>query len=309
MAEANVDINEGSDVDTNSVSSEDVIDYESSDDCDSVIDFANMAYKYDHLFSSGLKYSGGPNDDLDSFITRFKDYAELKNYTGAKTVLALNSLIEGHARTFLSTIPQEQKDTVAKIEKLLKDQFEGQSWLWGVETQLLSRKQNSTETLDDYSSDIMLWGRQTKKTDAELKSIFMRGLLPSTRAFVFSQQPETFQDALNAARLGISVQRTSEEQSSSCTSHHEKTVQPHVTHVSATPPTSSLENLCSLVQNISTRLESVENNLSRPIRRPENHVGPNFRPNRTVVCYRCGYTGHKWRNCFAKKGIDGKLLN
>lgn len=310
MADADIDSSKESSDDNISNSSDDIIEYDDSDD-DGVIDFANMANKYDHLFSSSLKYSGGPRDDLESFISRFKAYAELKNYTGNKLVLALNTLIEGHARTYLDTIPATEKDTVDKVEKLLKDQFEGQSWLWGVETQLLSRKQNASETLDDYASDIMLWGRQAKKSDAELKSIFVRGLLPTIRAFVFSKQPETFQAALNAARLGISVQRTSEESSSSIP--HENCAQPLVTHVATTSPTSSVENLTGLVRNISTRLESVEKSLSRPMPRPECTEGQRnyqaFKPRRTVVCHRCGYPGHKWRNCFARKSIDGNLLN
>ena len=273
-----------------------------SDSDDSIIDY-NMAYKYDHLFPSGLKYSGAPEDDLDSFISRFKDFAELKNYTGTKTVLALNSLIEGHARRYLETVLPADKDTVVKIQKLLKDHFEGQSWLWGVESQLLSRKQKHSESLDQYASDIMLWGRQAKKSDAELKSIFMRGLLPCNRAFVFSKQPETFREALDAARLGISVQRTADEQSVSMPS--DISVQPQITKISAAPSSSSsIDNLTGLVRNISTRLENVEKNMNESQRHFRN-----FRPTRTIVCHRCGHTGHKWRNCFARKSIDGHPLN
>ena len=52
----------------------------------------------------------------------------------------------------------------------------------------------------------MLWCRQTKKSEPETLSYFLRSLLPSLRAFVMAKQPETFRDALDAARLGISVQ-------------------------------------------------------------------------------------------------------
>ena len=39
-------------------------------------------------------------------------------------------------------------------------------------------------------------------------SIFVRGLWPSLIAIVFSIEPETFREALDAARWGIAVQQT-----------------------------------------------------------------------------------------------------
>jgi hypothetical protein len=270
---------------------------DSSSDID-IVDYANMAFKYD-MRGFGLKYTGGPTDDLDTFIAKFRNYAQLKDYTDAKAILALNSIIDGHARVYLDRIPDTEKNTVAKIHALLKGYFEGKSWLWGVESQLLTRKQQPSETLDDYASDIMLWGRQTKKTDAELMSIFMRGLLPTVRAFVFSKQPESFSTALDAARLAISVSRVADELP---TSSHDTGSQPHVS-VNAT--SSALENLTGLVSNISSRLENVEKNMNATTRNPQR----NSRPTRSIVCFRCGYTGHKWRNCYARKGIDGRPLN
>ena len=50
----------------------------SDSDTDDITDFTNMAYKYDHLFPSGLKYSGQVTDDVDQFFSRFNDYAVLK---------------------------------------------------------------------------------------------------------------------------------------------------------------------------------------------------------------------------------------
>ena len=272
-------------------------------------DSENMASKYD-MSDTGLKYAGNPNDDLDLFLARFKDYSSLRDYTDAKSVLALQGLIVGNARIFLSRVPSTDRDTVNKIQKLLKDQFEGPSWLWSVESQLLSRKQMSSESLDDYASDIMLWGRQTNKPDAELKSIFVRGLLPNLRGFVFSKQPESFQAALNAARLAISVQRTTEEQPL-VEQPHTKAVQPQVSQVNDDTH-SALKQLTNLVSNIATRLDGVENNMrttQNSVPSNSSYYRRNPRPTRSVVCFRCGYTGHKWMNCYAKKGIDGRPLN
>jgi len=210
-----------------------------------------MASKYD-MRHTGLRYAGNPDDDLDSFISRFKDHAKLKDYTPDKSLLCLHGIIIDNARIFLDRIDAGDKDTVDKTHELLKKQFEGPSWVWTIESKLLSRKQLVSESLDDYASDIMLWGRQVKKPDAELKSTFVRGLLPSVKGFVFSKQPDSFQAALDAARLAIAVQRTTEEQPL-IDPPHRNTCQPQVSQVDAT--TSSLNQLTNLVSNIATRLE------------------------------------------------------
>ena len=275
---------------------------ESDSDTDSIVDYTDMSSKYD-MRGFGHKYTGDTNDDLDTFIRKFKNYAALRDYTDPKSLLALNSVIDGHASVYLERIAETDKDTIDKIHTLLKDHFEGQSWLWGVESQLLTRRQQVFESLDDYASDIMLWGRQAKKTDTELMSIFIRNLLPKVRAFVFSKQPDSFTAALESARLAISVERAANEPTNeSLISHHDKAKQSPVSSVE--PTTSVLDKITGLVSNISSRLENVEKNVNTT-----PNPRRNSRPTRSIVCFRCGYTGHKWRNCYARKGIDGKPLN
>ena len=157
---------------------------------------------------SSVSYSGNPDDNLDLFFERFKSHAKLRDLTTDKSVLALMTKIDGHAKIFLDSVADPEKDTVEKVYDLLKENFEGQSWRWGVESKLLSRKQVATESLDAYASDILRWCKQVEKPDSEQISIFVRGLLPSLRAFVFSKEPEIFREALDAAGLGISVQQT-----------------------------------------------------------------------------------------------------
>ena len=288
------------------------------DDSDSEDNSFDMAFKYD-MSSSRLKYSGNAHDDLDSFIDRFKDYATLRDYNAAKAVLALNSIIDGHARVFLNTIGETERDSVVKIQALLKANFEGASWRWGIESQLLIRKQQLAESLDSYASDIMLWGKQIKKSDAELSSLFIRGLLPAIRAFVLSKQPETFRNALDAARLAVSVQRTAEEAVPSLTPLNLNS-QPSA---SANAIHTSLDSITGLVANISNRLDQLERKEYKPIGNPDPYINHNPNPNpnvnydqrsnqrpvRSITCWRCGNRGHRWIRCYAKKGIDGKPLN
>ena len=113
-----------------------------------------MVYKYD-MSSCSITYSGKSDEDLETFISAFKDYATLRDYKDEKLVLALKSRIHDNARIYLDSIPDSDKDTVDKIKDLLKNHFEGDAWKWNVKTKLLGRKQGHDETIDKYVSDIL----------------------------------------------------------------------------------------------------------------------------------------------------------
>jgi hypothetical protein len=256
-----------------------------------------------------LKYSGNPEDDLESFITKFKNYAALRDYNAEKSALAITTKIVGHASIFLESIPDSDKNTVQKIHDLLKENFEGDSWRWGVESKLLSRKQLPNETLDSYTSDIIRWCRQSNKSDAEQMSIFVRGLLPSLRGFVFSKEPKTFRNALEAARLGTAVQQTTDSDSPSNTKTVDSVNTDSVNDVNFT-----LDSVVNAVSNLVTRLDKLEDDSKKSKKVSFANSSQTHLPNHTfarknIACYRCGRLGHKWRKCYAKYGVDGKPLN
>lgn len=265
-----------------------------------------MAHKYDMTLSR-LSYSGNSNDDLQSFMSKFEDYAALRDFTAEKKLLALNTCILGHARVFLDTVDPTEKDGVDKITNLLSTNFEGPAWRWNIESQLLNRKQQSSESLDNYASDIMLWCKQSKKSQSEYMSLFLRGLLPSLRGFVMAKQPESFQSALEAARLGIAVQNC-DQQSVPSNSVQANVVCPP--EVNVFQPT--VDKLTGLVSVMSDRLEKLEAAMSKPQQSNtpiQDARANNHRPPRSTICFRCGFKGHRQANCYAIRDRDGRPLN
>jgi len=311
MASADVKINLENNSD-NSEDSDSSDNFSDSSEADEIIDLGelNMAYKYD-IRDLELKYTGDPEDDLDSFITRFNNYAALRDYTETKSALAIITKIKGHAEVFLEQIPAEQKDTVSKIENLLRENFQGDSWRWSVETKLLSRTQLPNESLDDYASDIMRWCRQIEKSDSDQMSIFVRGLLPYLRGFVYSKQPKTFRTALDAARLGLAVQQTTHESDTHNLPSSSKPV--HNTCTSVNQNESTLDTVVNLVSNLATRIDKLDEKMKGKkvsFANSNHNCGPpNRSGKRNMICYRCGRVGHVWRKCYAKFGVDGKPLN
>ena len=260
-----------------------------------------MANKYD-MTKSGVSYSGNPGDDLHSFISKFNDYATLRDFTDSKKLLALNTCLSDHARVFLDTVDSADKDSVTKVETLLRTNFEGPSWKWTIESRLLNRKQQPSETLDNYPSDVMLWCRQLKKSQAETMSLFLRGLLPSLRDFVMTKQPETFRDGLDAARLGVAVHNCNQPMTPFNSAQINVIKSPEANVFQST-----LETLTGLVTNMSTRLEKLEENIRLKPQQPSNQTRGNM--SSSIICFRCGFPGHKRTNCYAIRDRDGRPLN
>lgn len=220
----------------------------------------SMALKYD-MSSCSVTYSGKSDEDLETFHLAFIEYATLRDYKAEKLVLALKSRIRGNARIFLNSIPESEKDSIAKVIALLRKNFEGDAWKWNVETKLLARKQGPDETIDSYVTDILRLCTQLKKTDAECLSLFLRGLKPSIRAFVFAKQPKSFDQALNAARLAVAVNDTANESLSIG-----PIVNPIVVNaVQENAVKTTLDQLSGLMTNVVDRLEKLEVNKQKDL--------------------------------------------
>ena len=282
----------------------------------------NMA-KYD-MSSLKLSYSGNADEDIKSFVSRFETYARLRDFTAPKKVLAFISCIDGHARIFLDSVPEDDKKTVEDIVKVLEHHFQGGTWRWGIQSKLLARSQLQGETLDSYASSIMVACRQLQKNDSEMQDIFIRGLLPELKAFVMSQKPESFQASFDAARLGCSIKLSSQGQSvvSVIQEAQPTMIQSNVN----TALEQKLDTALSSVAGVMTKLEKMELQTKRPIpavppyfppiptpvrNHYRNHMTGRSTQNfkRTVVCHRCGRIGHKWRNCYSKRDSRGVPLN
>jgi len=227
----------------------------------------NMA-KYD-MTTLKLSYSGHTDEDIKSFVSRFNTYAQLRDFTAPKKVLAFTSCIEGHARIFLDSVPEDNKKTVEDIVKLLEEHFQGKTWQWSVQSKLLARTQMQDESLDNYASSIMVACRQLQKGDSEMQDIFIRGLLPEIRAFVMSQKPKSFQESFDAAKLGYSIKVASQGQSV-------------VSVIQGAQPSMIQSN--ALEQKLDTALSSVAGVINKleklelQIKRPNPAVPPYSRP-------------------------------
>lgn len=254
-------------------------------------------------------YSGLATEDFDDFCQQFDAHALLYNFASVKQITAFQTRLKGNALIFFNSIPPEQKGTLEDVKQALKKNFEGDSWKWHQETKLLSRKQLSEETLDDYVSDIMKLSKQLGKSPNDQISIFVRGLLPSIRAFVFSKEPKTMKEAIENARLGVTVQETAKE-------GVPESIQTRVSAINSTSDNSvdnKLDVVVNLVRSFGSRLELLEKKDNNSNGLNQFKSTQNSRPDRPRqflgICFRCGRRGHRCWDCRAIFDIQGNRLN
>ena len=131
--------------------------------------------------------------------------------------------------------------------------------------------------------------------------------------FVLTKEPANFRAALDAARLGTAVQDTVLDPPATVISPIQDSKIQSQSPVVVNALHTSIDTLTEMVSNISSRLDKIEtgskaNTTSHRVIPPNRSQGRQ-RPQRTVICWRCGYRGHKVVNCYAIRGIDGRPLN
>ena len=168
-------------------------------------------------------------------------------------------------------------------------------------------------------------------------SLFIRGLKPSVRAFVFSKQPKYFNEAIDAARLAVAVHETDGESTTTFNSSFVKpvlidAVQGNAVHTTLDQLSGIMANTVQRLDKMQVRQKDYANQRGQSCRaqypgqrlqpfpsaqgpRPwspqKGGVGqypPSFVPfhntyaNRRppLRCNRCNRVGHKWRKCHAK---------
>ena len=286
-----------------------------------------------------MYYSGADTEDFDLFCQQFQAFAELGNYTHFKKILAFQTRLTGNALEFYRTLPASQKDSLEHVIEQIKAHFEGDSWKWRTETKLLSRKQAVGETIDDYAADIMKMSAQVAKPAPDQISYFVRGLLPQIRSFVFSKEPKTLKEAIDYAKLGVTVQEAAVEKVDASIPSQVSVVtkddsqQIELKNMIA----SQFETLSSRIDDLSEKFASSQSDLGcnavgRTGRNDNNrsfYSRYNYRSNQgshqqdrphqgeqrynnnrnPIVCFRCFRQGHIRRQCVESCDIYGTPLN
>ncbi len=149
-------------------------------------------------------FSARPGEDPTAFIDTCVAWCHIngqRDATGMMNVLQL--VLKGPASDWLKGLADEVRQDVQRITTSFKDRFvdNAQNLKWLQEQQLLGRLMTTNESLEDYIFHMDSLCSSLKKSDEDRVAYFVRGLIPSIRPFVMQQRPQTWKDAVQAARL------------------------------------------------------------------------------------------------------------
>ncbi len=128
---------------------------------------------------------------------------------------AMQAALEGNSqaslfkpRTFNGFPTEDINEWLSKFETL-KTRFSARNLGFLFCQELYARKQGPTEPLSNLTEDIIKKCQRLSLTDAEMMNIFINGLVEDIKSHVILNQPKSFSEAENLARLRDSVRKTS----------------------------------------------------------------------------------------------------
>lgn len=155
--------------------------------------------------SSGIRaptFDG--KSDAFAFIRQFNKYI---NYRGieandAKAQKLLTVLLKDSAGDWLDSLPDEEKSTMPALRASFEKRYLALESLKHKCTQeLFTRKQNSTESADDFITTMRKLASRINASDDILKYAIINGMRSEIAVFVAQKQPKTIAEVIEAARL------------------------------------------------------------------------------------------------------------
>ena len=154
-------------------------------------------------------FSGMPNEDIAEWLAKFDRLAGFYNWNDVKKLNALTFNLSGPALAWYQTLPAETAADISAVTKGLKERFGATNLEFIFRQELNARKQGPNEPLSLFTEDIIRKCQRLSLTDKEMMNVFINGLSDDIKNHVILNQPKTFADADNLARLRDAVSSNS----------------------------------------------------------------------------------------------------
>ena len=150
-------------------------------------------------------FCGGPNENVNEWLTKFERLSKFYNWSNAKKLGALPLLFGGTALAWFQTLPDETINDYATLIDELKTRFGAQNLEFIFRQELYARRQGQNEPLSMYTEDVIRKCQRLSLSDNDMMNVFINGLNNEIKTHVILNQPKSFAEAENLARLRHAV--------------------------------------------------------------------------------------------------------
>ena len=150
-------------------------------------------------------FHGDGIESVDQFLSSFERHADFFGWTPVKRLRALPLSLVGHANIWFTSLDSDSYRTYDELTGLLREQFNSPASQWLARQQLNQRKMAPSESVADYSADIRRRCQLLRIPKAEWLHVFISGLRSDIKQHLVLQQPQTFEQAEQQAKLKEAV--------------------------------------------------------------------------------------------------------
>ena len=240
-------------------------------------------------------FKGLVTEDADRWLKRFQSYADYCNMNDERKLRIFRLMVEGAAEVWYNGLANAVKANWGQLEAAFTAKYINANHLnWLKEQHLFARMQAPGECVESYITDVRQKCNQLQKGEGETRSIILRGLLPSIKAFVISQQPETLDELEAKAKLAESIEELKPQGlPAEKVNLIQETYDKGIGDLAA-----SMERLREDMRQQARDVQFLKNNLRlsswpRGDRNSQTSPRGNFRD----YCTRCNRPGHTLDNC------------
>ena len=148
-------------------------------------------------------FNGDSKQDATEWLQYLLTWFALKGIAAVDQVRFFALMCRGLAADWFESLEDEKKDTMDHIQEEFKARFFPTNLTrWQTMSEIWSRKQKSSESVDEYVSNLLKLARQAGITDADTKRYAaIKGFLPEIRKHVLQQNPTTMAEVMTAAKV------------------------------------------------------------------------------------------------------------
>lgn len=268
---------------------------------------------------SGMSSEYNPRNWLDRYVI----YGDLNNWDDERKCQALRLFLSGPAEIWYTELPEDRLGDWGFIQEQFIAQFVDSNPKWLLEQKLFMRKQEDSESVENYISDMRVQAARLGKSPDEKLTYFVRGLRPEIRSYVIGQSPANLAEAEQKARIGESIALISKSENNpqpKVAMVEEKSflvdllkkqtevldkVMSKLDNMQRTPPKSSYQNRMVNGKPVCTYCKKIGHTINSCIQaNSRDNFRRNMGPRPQIRCHNCAQLGHLARNCRRRPNMN-----